>query len=219
MTLYVSKDQFVVSSAIQNRSCLLAESLMDLTKIYDDQISLAVLKLKQCDKIEAFARILAQEEFKYKSIVSADDFEGGVDSLPNIPGHIEAKKRIAELVEVFSTLFELNEVGLRLSGSLFPMCPKFHVDHIPCRLVYPLYGLGSDWYSHNLYFTNVSHGATTLKKWIHRAQEDEGSFICQTPEGAAVFMKGTGWSEESLPVIHRSPRHNSARLVLTLDFV
>lgn len=38
------------------------------------------------------------------------------------------------LGEMFSCLFDLSAIGLRLATLTRAMCPRFHVDHVPCRL-------------------------------------------------------------------------------------
>ena len=42
---------------------------------------------------------------------------------------------IKNLVDMYCYLFELNEIGLSLRVLDKAMCPRFHVDHVPCRLI------------------------------------------------------------------------------------
>ncbi|MFT5579336.1 MAG: hypothetical protein ACI9WS_002095, partial [Paraglaciecola psychrophila] len=44
-------------------------------------------------------------------------------------------ENIAELVDMYCCLFDLGKVGLRLTVLDKAMCPRFHVDKVPCRLV------------------------------------------------------------------------------------
>ncbi|MCY7293820.1 DUF1826 domain-containing protein [Alteromonas sp. a30] len=46
---------------------------------------------------------------------------------------------------MFGFLFGLEEVGLRLSVLDKAMCPRFHVDKVPFRLVTTYSGIGSQW--------------------------------------------------------------------------
>jgi hypothetical protein len=50
---------------------------------------------------------------------------------------------------MFCTFFELKQVGLRLRLLDSPMCPRFHVDKVPCRMVTTFSGPGTQWLEHN----------------------------------------------------------------------
>ena len=58
-------------------------------------------------------------------------------------------KDASELVEMFSILFDVDQVGLRLRILDKAMCPKFHVDRVHCRLVTTYTGLATEWLCHN----------------------------------------------------------------------
>ena len=47
-------------------------------------------------------------------------------------------ENIAELVDIFCCLFELERVGLRLTALDGAMCPRFHVDRGLCALAFML---------------------------------------------------------------------------------
>jgi len=49
--------------------------------------------------------------------------------------YTELSENIAELIDMYTYLFSLERVGLRLTSLDRAMCPKFHVDRVPCRLV------------------------------------------------------------------------------------
>lgn len=52
---------------------------------------------------------------------------------------------VATLVDMFCKLFELDQAGVRLSVLDNAICPKFHVDRIPCRLITTYQGVASEW--------------------------------------------------------------------------
>ncbi|GAL13441.1 hypothetical protein JCM19233_4443 [Vibrio astriarenae] len=52
---------------------------------------------------------------------------------------------IAELVDMFCFLFELKRAGVRLATLDRAMCPRFHVDRVPCRLVTTYKGIATQW--------------------------------------------------------------------------
>ena len=55
---------------------------------------------------------------------------------------------IKNLVDMYCYLFELNEIGLSLRVLDKAMCPRFHVDHVPCRLITTYTGVTTQWLPH-----------------------------------------------------------------------
>ena len=62
---------------------------------------------------------------------------------------------VKDIVDIFCCLFDVNQVGLRLVSLTHAMCPRFHVDNVPCRLLTTYCGNGTEWLNHdcvNKYF-------------------------------------------------------------------
>jgi len=57
-------------------------------------------------------------------------------------------KDIENLVEMFCFLFGLKQAGLRLTALDNAMCPRFHVDRVPCRLLTTYHGIATEWIPH-----------------------------------------------------------------------
>lgn len=55
---------------------------------------------------------------------------------------------IAQLVDMFCCLFDLKRAVLRFSVLDRAMCPRFHVDHVPCRLITTYQGIATEWLPH-----------------------------------------------------------------------
>lgn len=135
-----------------------------------------------------------------------------IDALPTGNGMAELARAIHTISDAFCTLFECDSVALRLSRLNKAMCPKFHVDHIPVRLIWTLAGPGTEWLSED----NAD-----------RSQLGTPGDACRCPgaiqhlqAGDIALMKGEGWEgNEGFGFIHRSPALASPepRLVLTLD--
>jgi len=128
---------------------------------------------------------------------------------------------IEELVETFCYLFELSSTGLRLSILEQAMCPKFHVDRVPCRLVTTYYGIGTQWLPHHLVDrTKLGLGSKGLpdnESGLYQHKND----IQQIKSGDVALLKGETWyNNENAGLVHRSPELSSdeKRLLLTLDF-
>lgn len=129
---------------------------------------------------------------------------------------------IASLVEMFAYLFDLDSVGLRLTTLDYAMCPRFHVDKVPCRLVTTYQGLATQWLPNHLVDrTKLGAGNNGLPdelSGIHQSTDD----IQQLSTGDVVLIKGELWEgNEGSGLVHRSPlpKPGTKRLVLTLDFL
>lgn len=129
---------------------------------------------------------------------------------------------IAQLVDMFCSLFDLKLAGLRLTALNHAMCPRFHVDKVPCRLVTTYQGVGSQWLpNHQVDRTKLGSG--------NQGKPDElsGLFpnmsdIQQLKQGQVALLKGENWEgNEGSGLVHRSPQlpNNTRRLLLTLDFI
>ena len=127
---------------------------------------------------------------------------------------------IAELVDMFCCLFDLGRVGLRLTVLDKAMCPKFHVDKVPCRLVTTYQGSATDWLPHNkVDRSKLGHGSEG------KPDEQSGLFskmddIQHLTAGDVALLKGESWEgNEGAGLVHRSPSLSAgeSRLLLTLD--
>jgi hypothetical protein len=127
---------------------------------------------------------------------------------------------IAELVDMFCCLFDLGKVGLRLTALDKAMCPRFHVDKVPCRLVTTYQGSATEWLPHNVADrSKLGHGSEG------KSDEQSGLFsklgdVQQLTLGDVALLKGESWEgNEGAGLVHRSPSLSAGerRLLLTLD--
>ena len=65
--------------------------------------------------------------------------------LPDGPAKVLIVEDATYLVDLFTCLFDLPRVGLRLTHIDRAMCPRFHVDSVPCRLVTTYAGSATQW--------------------------------------------------------------------------
>jgi hypothetical protein len=136
-------------------------------------------------------------------------------------GKTELSEDIAELVDMFCYLFELRRVGLRLTALDSAMCPKFHVDKVPCRLITTVHGAATEWLPHqavNRHKLGIgSQGKPDNESGLYQNQHDIQQLNC----GDVALLKGELWEgNENAGLVHRSPAlaANERRLLLTLDF-
>ena len=127
--------------------------------------------------------------------------------LPDGPGRDELLADIQQLLEMFCCLFDLTSAGIRLRLLQHAMCPKFHVDQIPCRLVVSYRGPGTQW----------------LDAWEDSLADLSGNIrhaYQQLMEGDVALLKGDGWENSPCGgLIHRSPQPEEGqwRLFMSLD--
>lgn len=102
------------------------------------------------------------------------------------------------------------------------MCPTFHVDKIPCRLVTTFTGSTTQWLDNNVIDRSKlgagSKGLPDEESGLLQSQND----INQLSVGDVALLKGEGWfKNEGGGLVHRSPNlpHKNRRLLLTLDFI
>ena len=132
----------------------------------------------------------------------------------------ELSKNIAELVDMFCCLFELKRTGLRLAALNRAMCPRFHVDRVPCRLITTYQGVATEWLPHQVVDRSKlglgSNGQSDLDSGLFRHQRDIQQLNC----GDVALLKGELWEgNENAGLVHRSPAvpAGKSRLLLTLD--
>lgn len=130
-------------------------------------------------------------------------------------------RNVAELVDMFCYLFELKDAGLRLATLNSAMCPRFHVDQVPCRLVTTYHGTATQWLANDaVNRAKLGHGSNGLpdsESGLYMKEND----IQHLSVGDVVLLKGERWSgNENRGLVHRSPNIESSepRLLLTLDF-
>ncbi|MFK7825639.1 MAG: DUF1826 domain-containing protein [Oligoflexales bacterium] len=192
------------------------QSIVKTSPRFMTKIFLCLWSQADCEERNQYARKLAFSGFQFAKIVSLESLSDHLEFLPSLPGATSMKSWINELVEMFSILFDQKNLGLRISSMEKPMCPKFHVDHVPARLIHCLYGESCQWVNDMKYFN--SNANVDIKTWTQKAENPNSKVsIAQAPNRSVVIMKGTAWRDGTIPIIHRSPQHIEARCVLTLD--
>ncbi|MEQ1720173.1 MAG: DUF1826 domain-containing protein [Nitrosomonas sp.] len=187
-----------------------------LTQIYDTQVDLCILKRQIDAEVKEYVRLLQQShgDFRMTRIITLDDLSDVLlESLPLHKWRNRFVDDILVLTDMFSCLFELKQVGFRLCVLNKSMCPRFHTDKVPCRLITTYTGKGTEWLDWRIDDLSILDACNS--EHLHP------DFIYRLDEGDIALLKGDKWPEkDSLGVIHRSPAlsGNEKRLLLTLDF-
>lgn len=186
-----------------------------LTEIYQPDITIAIWQRHLSSTITQYAKHLMrvspdwQTRFIQQPQKVAQQLEGELPLSSSRDAFIED---IVQVVDIFSCLFELDYIGLRMAVLSTAMCPKFHIDRIPCRLICTYAGGGTEWYSPEQ-VERLGNGAINP-----RSDQSFKSLRL----GDVALLKGEAWEgNEGRGLVHRSPAvaENTSRLVLTLDFV
>jgi len=195
------------------------------TDIYQPDVNIVIWQRKLADTLSEAVRELINTN-QLKSLELAVAPEKTFAELTNILGSSEAASILSEdialIVDMFCCLFGLKRAGLRLTMLDKPMCPRFHVDKIPCRLVSTYQGVATQWLKHE-HVDRSKLGAGNNGK----ADEDSGLFknpnnIQSLNQGDVALLKGENWQDtQGAGLVHRSPlvTQNSQRVLLTLDFI
>lgn len=194
-----------------------------LPQIYEDNVNIAVWQRTHPPSFNrAIDDLLAAHPGYTSSLMAspASAHERVSDALPDGDLSVLAED-IAELVDMFCCLFDLHRAGLRLAVLERAMCPRFHVDAVPCRLVTTYCGPTTEWLEHvSVDRTRLGTGNQGLaddKSGLFRHQDE----VQQLAVGDVALLKGEAWiGNEGAGLVHRSPNvlPGQRRLLLTLDF-
>lgn len=214
-------------SSVQSRQALQDSQAEILTSVYQTNANMVVWQRKLNNQIQhAVNEILSDRpKLKLSMVVAPQDTSAAIKEAlctsPSSPTQVLSDD-IALLVDMFCCLFELKQAGLRITSLDRAMCPKFHVDKVPCRLVTTYKGVGTEWLPHHLAdrsrLGTASIGKSDAESGLYKTATD----IQQLKQGDVALLKGELWhNNEGAGLIHRSPDINrdNPRLVLTLDFI
>lgn len=187
-----------------------------------DGVNLAIWERRLPLHIQDFAHgLLALGEPLAESLtLELADAEGEPDlaglaaGFADLQGHAGFVADVGWLVRAFACLVGARRVGLRLRRLDKAMCPRFHVDQVPLRLITTYVGVGSQW---------LREGEMSRPRLGDPAAEPERVVDNQQlAAGHVALFKGERWSgNEGRGIIHRSPRPGAGegRLLLTLDWL
>lgn len=205
-----------VSNPQPNRVARIGDQAEVLGEIYQPECNLAVWQRDLEHEIGHYMSQLAasNRQVNLRCLIDTGDEMREETStqlsraLPNFDGKEALINNICELVEMYQCLFEPEQIGVRLATLQRAMCPKFHVDFLPARMVTCFSGAGTQW------LPEPEHGE-------QRIPDTEPDSFEQISTGDVALLKGDGWFEnEGFGVVHRSPpvAEGETRMFLSLDF-
>ncbi|MBD1577823.1 MULTISPECIES: DUF1826 domain-containing protein [Vibrio] len=203
----------------------IGEHAQILSQIYQPENNISIWQRKVSHDLEASiqAHLLQGLTVNIKKTVTPDSVKADIfPSLEDWECRDELIADISILVAMFCCLFELRHVGLRLATLDRAMCPRFHVDNVPCRLVTTYSGVGTQWLAHHeVNRKRLGAGNQGLPDHQSGLYPDSDS-IQQLRMGDVALLKGEMWlGNEDSGLVHRSPELTAidkTRLFLSLDF-
>ncbi|TFF07200.1 DUF1826 domain-containing protein [Pseudomonas sp. BCA14] len=196
------------------------ETPLALSDILEDGVNLAVWQRQLPLHIAEFGALLvALDEPLAESLVielshenAVPNVQGLASSCRDLEGYEGFIADVSWLVDAFACLLGARRIGIRLRLLDKAMCPRFHVDHVPVRLITTYAGIGSQW---------LREGEMDRLK-LGQPEAEPAKRFEQLHCGEVALLKGTKWhGNEGHGLIHRSPALNAdeRRLILTLDWL
>lgn len=195
-----------------------------LADIYQEDVNIAIWQREGVEELCNAARAIleAKPGLRLSAVVGPENaYEALRGALGKEKQFAPLTADIVELVDMFCCMFELNSVGLRLTSLQHAMCPRFHVDMVPCRLVTTYYGDATEWLTHDFVDRRKlglgNEGLPDDKSGLFSNISD----INKLWPGEIALLKGEGWAgNDEAGLVHRSPqlKTDSPRLLLTIDF-
>jgi len=214
-----------VSHSLKQRQSVSSNSPEVFTKIFQNDVNLAIWHSDLSNQLLNSAQKIINQQPNFKAVMTVtpqNSYQKMVERLADFEDKEALCQHISLLVDMFCTLFDLEGAGLRLMTLDRPMCPRFHVDKIPCRLVTTLVGEATQWLNHEVIDrTKLGAGSLGIADEHSGLIQDIGD-INQLSIGDVGLLKGEGWFDNSnAGLVHRSPQINDkgSRLLLTLDFI
>lgn len=195
------------------------------SQIYKPEQNIAIWQRNLTEQLqsEVAESITANPELSINAVINQNTIVADINkALEKLPQAEELKADLAQLVDMFCYLFELKRTGLRLRVLERAMCPRFHVDRVPCRLVSTYCGSGSQW------LQNAGLDRTKLGAGHQGLSDEESGLMTANTKihslnvGDVALLKGETWQDnEGKGLVHRSPAlaAGEKRLLVTLDFI
>lgn len=213
-----------VSTVLSGPRTAHVATVAELTAIYRDDINLVVLPRTLDVETQSTVRALATGP-EFTAAVQVDASRPSLSSLP-FADRDDAAPLIADIrfwIQACAELFDAEQIGLRICHSRSVMCPRFHIDRVPVRLVCAYAGPSLQWLAESdVDRSFLGHNAGGL------SDENSGLIrrtdaIQHVPPQAIALCRGEAWpGQAGRASVHRSPPlppDGSGRIVMTLDLL
>jgi len=200
-----------------SRFCVTQSDPSVLSRIYEDEINMTVWNRTPSTKLNSASDFIIKHHpnLQLSMVVGPQNVrENLLDTFGQSDDVSVFIEDMTQLVDMFCCLFDLKQAGLRLTVLNKAMCPRFHIDRVPCRLISTYQGQATQWIAHDF----VDRSMLAVKSKITANESD----ISQLKQGDVALLKGDIWEgNEGAALVHRSPAllNDERRLLLTLDCI
>lgn len=199
-------------------SQVFGQSPQVLAEILQDGVNLAAWQRRLPAQVEDFSTVLLSLDplLADERVLDVDErhppqLPGLLPGAADLHGYESFVADVAWLVAAYTCLLGARRIGLRLRVLEGAMCPRFHVDKVPLRLLTTYTGAGSEWLKEETIDRGQLHTAHPAVDNIQRLQA-----------GEVAILKGEKWlGNEGAGLVHRSPMTapGERRLLLSLDWL
>ncbi|WP_062270199.1 DUF1826 domain-containing protein [Endozoicomonas arenosclerae] len=213
-----------LASEIQHRRDVTSNQPGVLADIYREEANITIWQRKLSDSLAKATNHIFKTKptLQLSTVVTPENAFTIIHSeLGSSEETASLSEDITQLVDMFCCLFELKSTGLRLTSLSRAMCPRFHVDHVPCRLVTTYHGVGTQWLPHQIVDRSKLGAGNQGKPDECSGLFDNSDDMQQLTLGDVALLKGERWQgNDGAGLVHRSPKleNGGRRLLLTLDF-
>ncbi|RUR37793.1 DUF1826 domain-containing protein [Vreelandella populi] len=208
------------STALLPLHAALGTDISVLPRIFEDAINIAVMQRRLPADVALSAKAQYQIERPWQfSWLGAPDERLVAELKRRAPQPEAADALIDDIVSVAQAvayLFDTQTVGIRLRVLTEAMCPRFHCDNLPVRLVTTYLGPDSEWLPEEA-VNRDGLGAPHPDRPEIVLNPDAVQML---KAGDIALIKGSGWEgSEHSALVHRSPSLSPGqkRLLLTID--
>lgn len=208
---------------VKNRRSSTGQDPLIFTDIYEDDVNIVTWQRQLAAPLQKAVRQFLSAHPGFQTAITTSPEE----ALANLSDELGSEQYrplaedMAELINIFCCLFEIKRAGVRLAALDKAMCPKFHVDRVPCRLITTYQGIATEWLPHDVVDrSKLGAGSRGLPDHESGLYPDANA-IQHLQCGDVALLKGENWYDnENAGLVHRSPAvaEGERRLVLTLDF-
>lgn len=213
-----------IAFATPEPSTIVSRNPADLAWIYAPEVNLCILERGIDPAVQRFTdTLLAQREsLEIEQPIQGERFRTP-EPLAAFPHAAAWAHDVNHLLDLFRDLFAADRIGFRAHILDKAMCPRFHVDRVPVRLICTYGGWGTEWLpEYAVDRGKLGPGAGGLPDETSGIIRDPAA-IQRLPTHAVGLLKGEQWEgNEGRGAVHRSPKPDGdrpKRLLMTLDWL
>ena len=191
------------------RKSYVSDELRNISKIYLDEINISIWQRQLNRFIMGAAEYIFYNKpnLTFSKVIQVREIKNILFNEFGESNYIPyLVKDISKLVNSFCKLFDLKYVWLRIDSIDHPMCPRFHVDKVKCRLITTYLGPSMEFLPHHLVDRSKlgigNQGKSDSTSGLYKKNTD----IKRLDPGYVALLKGTEWSGNKRgALVHRSP--------------